>query len=315
MFTFVCMHVFCLYIVKFMDLSDLLSAFFVSKPMERKSKKNLVTSVCTQTETKEESDNCLDAKEEHVQEHEQHQHQSGSSGPSSDSSGQSSASSTSASTVKEQREVVETFSDNVEFNVKKLILKGVDLKNKSICIANTDMADGVTVLSEIIDSLSLIKGVEEMYSKSVYVVTSSENRSIFKKMLLDNPYMYFTDFTVKGTLTNKKLEEISEDSKKTIVVVDMNVKMDLKRLMNGSVQLFIMGANSDAVDFYRSMGEAKMIFYKREKLKSLQKRFFNTFVKRICETDVGFEDFYKYFNQDVFGIKYILIKGQDLRYY
>lgn len=298
-----------------MDLSDILSTFFVSKAKRGGSEKQ-VSSVCTQTETETKASSAGLAEEV-----EEIPDEKASSSSSSSSSGSSSTESIAcSSTVKERNTATqveeETFSDGGEgFVVKKLVLKGVDMSKRNILIANTEMAEGVTVLSEVIDSLSLIRGVDELYNGSIYVITSGENRPIFKQMLLDNPYMYFTDFTVKGSIAKKKIEEMSTSPKKTLVVVDVNVKMDLEKLMQPNIQLFVMGTSSEAVEFYKKLGDNKMVLYKKEKLKSLQKRFFNLFVKEICGLGVKFEDYYEYLNKSVFGVKYIIIKGRELRYY
>jgi len=297
-----------------MDLSDILSTFFVSKAKRGVSERR-VSSVCTQTETETETKASSAGLAEEVEEIPDENASSSSSSRSS-----STESNACSSTVKERNTATqveeETFSDGGErFVVKKLVLKGVDMSKKNILIANTEMAEGVTVLSEVIDSLSLIRGVDEIYNQSIYVITSGENRPVFKQMLLDNPYMYFTDFTVKGSIAKKKIEEISTSPKKTLVVVDVNVKMDLEKLMQPNIQLFVMGGSSEAVEFYKKLGDNKMVLYKKEKLKSLQKRFFNLFVKDICGLSCKFEDYYEYLNKSVFGVKYIIIKGKELRYY
>jgi hypothetical protein len=99
------------------------------------------------------------------------------------------------------------------------------------------------------------------------------------------------------------------------VVLDSNVEMDMKKLMNKSIHLFVLGCNSRAVEIYKETQESKMVLYKKEKTKSLEKIFFNTFVKNVCNIKVNFQEYYNYFNKKRFGVKYIIIKEDELRYY
>jgi hypothetical protein len=293
-----------------MELSDILSAFFVSKPVNKKQDKRQVTNVCTQTETKLSSVEDVESEkkiEENVEE---------STVKDVEESTESSVDEKTETTESTEtpREVSESFSDKGVL-AKKFILRGVDLRKKNIFITNKDIDDNVVVLSEVIDSLSLIKGIDDLYTKRVYVITSSENRQAFKKMMLDNPYMYFTDFIVKSSIPSKKIEEICEDKRKTIIVVDANVDTDVSKLFRESIQLFVVGSNNNVVETYKASEESKLVLFKKEKTKPLQKIFFNTFVRNVCNVDIGFQEFYDYFNKKIFGVKYIIIKDGELRYY
>lgn len=210
----------------------------------------------------------------------------------------------------------ESSEESVHFEPKKYVLRAMDLSKKNIMIINTDMKENISMLSDLLHNLSLMKNAQEYYNSTVYIVCSAEWKKFFRKIILDNPYLYFTDFVIKSSLSKQMVKSIGESEKKTIVVfqnVD-ELKDDIKT-SNVQLMLLIADYKLDIKDLYDALGGSKLVLHKRDTLKSLQKLFFNRFIKTICKDDITFDYYYHLVNKENFGIKYIILKDNELRYY
>ena len=67
------------------------------------------------------------------------------------------------------------------------------------------------------------------------------------------------------------------------------------------------------INFYNKLGDKRILIHKRDKLKSIQKRFFKCVIKHINQ-DMTFEDFYNEINDENIDVKYIVLKENELRY-
>ena len=133
---------------------------------------------------------------------------------------------------------------------------------------------------------------------------------MFKQMLLDNPYLYFTDFHVKQNIDKKIIKE----NDRIICIVDTNILDDFGKLndfIDPNIHLILLTLdNTKIIDLYDKLGSKRLLIHKQNKLKSMQKRFF----KSINYKDITFEDYYKKANDENLDIKYIILKGDELRY-
>ena len=204
--------------------------------------------------------------------------------------------------------------------LKKYILRAIDMYKKNIMIVNNDQSENMAMLSDLLHTFSLMNRVDEIYKNTIYVVSSAETRNFYKTMLFENPYLYFTDFKIKQGLSKLKIKELqNSDDKRTIVIVQQSDDKDLDEyleLLKGNVQLIVLGKISKPMlDLYKQLGDNKLLMHKKEKLKSLQKLFFDKVVRLICQTQCDFHDYFQQVNADTFGIRYIVIKNDELRYY
>jgi hypothetical protein len=212
---------------------------------------------------------------------------------------------------------------NSKLSPKRYILRAIDMYRKNIMIVNNDKSENMAMLGDLLHTFSLMNKVEEIYQPTVYVVTPSDYRKCFKKMLLENPYLYFTDFKIKQSLGKQKLQELKESDKRTIVIVqfeDMPQIVPYLELLSANLQLIVLGkVTSQMVKLYQDVGEKpnKLLLHKKEKLKSLQKLFFERILKQLCGDvkDMDFNDYFQQVNADTYGIRYIVIKNDELRYY
>jgi len=197
-----------------------------------------------------------------------------------------------------------------KFELKKYILKPSEFYKKNILIANDDRKDNLDIISNILYKLSLLKDISDIYSNHIYIFTENDNRKMFKQMLLDNPYLYFTDFHVKQNIDKKIIKE----NDRIICIVDTNILDDFGKLndfIDPNIHLILLTLdNTKIIDLYDKLGSKRLLIHKQNKLKSMQKRFF----KSINYKDITFEDYYKKANDENLDIKYIILKGDELRY-
>jgi hypothetical protein len=223
-------------------------------------------------------------------------------------------------------EELQTFTDKTDpmkiEKVKRYIIKSTGMCRKNIAIINTDVDDNFKVLSDVLHSFSIMNNVQDVYYNTINIITS-ENKRKCKKMFLDNPYMYFTDFSVSHSIPSTKIKSIIENEKKVIVIIDMdNLRDNFEKyidLVQSNAQVILLSSSysEEIVDAYKKLGENRIILHKKQKLKLLQKNFFNKLLKRVCETveTMTFETYYEIMNEENFGIKYVIVLKSELRYY
>jgi len=211
-------------------------------------------------------------------------------------------------------------SDDIETEIelKKYILKPSEYCKKNILFLNSDKEDNVGVLSEFMSNLGLIKNIDT-YDKTVTVISAHENKQLFKKMMLENPYLFFTEFNIKtGLVRNKDV-----DQKRKIYILDMeneSISLDyIKRLCESNSQVFVMCSNYNypaLTDVYNILGSSALIINKKDKLKSLQKNMFKKVVSTLCQNipKMTFNEYYDVMNNSDTVIRYVVIKNGELRY-
>lgn len=213
---------------------------------------------------------------------------------------------------------------------KKYILRAIDMSKKNIFIVNFEREANTITLSDLLHSFSLMNNVEEVYENATYIITANENKKMFRKMLLDNPYLYFTNFSIKQTLNKQTVDEIDARTKRTIVILDgdtldsevVNKYIEiLGRIKSpNNVQFIILDTryNEDVVDRYKLLTKpSKILIHRHEKTKNMQKTFYNNILRHIIrkEDKTSFQKYFDNFNRDTFGVKYIIVKDDELRYY
>jgi hypothetical protein len=202
--------------------------------------------------------------------------------------------------------------------LKKYILKPSEFHKKNMLITNDNKKDSFDIISDILYKLSLLKNINDIYTNDLYIFTSNDNRKMFKKMLLDNPYLYFTNFYVKQKIQKNahSIEELKEE-RKTIYIIDTEILSDienLKHFINPKIHLILLtNDNNKIIDFYNLLGDKRILIHKQNKLKSMQRRFFKSVIKQINK-DINFEDFYNEINNENIDVKYIILKENELRY-
>ena len=208
--------------------------------------------------------------------------------------------------------------DKEDVLLKKYILKPSEFYKKNILIANDDKKSNFDITNDILYKLSLLKDIDNIYSKDIYIFTSNDNRKMFKQMLLDNPYLYFIDFHVKQNIDKNILKENNkEDNKRIICIIDTDILKnidDLQDFINPQIHLILLTLETNkTMDYYNKIGNKRLLIHKQNKLKSLQKRFFKYVISNI-DKKMHFDDYYNIINDENMDLKYIILKEDELRY-
>jgi hypothetical protein len=220
----------------------------------------------------------------------------------------------------DKREIDKEEIDNVL--LKKYILKPSEFYKKNILIANDDKKNNFDITNDILYKLSLLKDIDNIYSKDIYIFTANDNRKMFKQMLLDNPYLYFIDFHVKQNIDKNILKENNkednkEDNKRIICIIDTDILKnidDLQDFINPQIHLILLTIETNKImDYYNKIGNKRLLIHKQNKLKSLQKRFFKYVISNI-DKKMPFDDYYNRINDENMDLKYIILKEDELRY-
>jgi hypothetical protein len=205
-------------------------------------------------------------------------------------------------------------------DIKRYVLKASEFYKKNIVLLNNEDAENFTQLSDILHKLSLMKRVNEIYDNSIHVVTTPENKHEYKKMLLENPYLYFTNFDVKYTLEPSKVQELCKNVKRTIYIFDYDSFLeveDYEQFIEKNVHIFILASKYPKYirDVCDVLGPNTLLLHNKDKLKSMQKVFFKHVVQRMADAiDYTFDEFYQATNNENFDGRCFILKGGELRY-
>ena len=206
-----------------------------------------------------------------------------------------------------------------EKNFKKYILKPSEFYKKNIMIINDNINDNISFLGDFLYKLSMMKDVTSIYDDDIHIISSIGNKKLYKQMLLDNPYLYFTNFDVKQTLTKKKINELDSNSRRTIYIIDNDILKHstdvLQTLLDKNIQVIIISNDDDktSLDSYNLLGNNRLMIHKPNKLKLIQKKFYKNYIKKICDIQT-FDEYYDMINNENLDIKYIILKDTELRY-
>jgi len=199
----------------------------------------------------------------------------------------------------------------VRHDIKKFVLNASNICNKNILIVNHDVKKNFEILSNILYKLGKL---DKIYEKNVYVFTFNENKKDYRDILIENPYLYFTNFKIKNNLSDYNIDKsnLSDSNKKHIVIVDYDLVSnvdELSKFMKENIQLIVLynTYTSEIVNVYNYLGKSAILINKKDRLKLLQNRFYSKIIKHIYPID----DYSEIINDEY--IKMIIIKNNQLR--
>lgn len=208
--------------------------------------------------------------------------------------------------------------DGSDGKISKCIIRGREISLKNVMIINDDRKDNVMILGDILDRLSKLLDVEDIYSKKIYIMVLENDMSKYRKMLLENPYLHFMDYDIKRGFSEIK----DKYEKKTIYVIDCellyNVDVD-KITSRDDIHLIIVGNvyNDKVCDIYNKIncrGDGILI-NRRSRIELLQKQFYKNVVKGICKDGfLNFEEYYKKINDENLNVRWVIIDDTQLMY-
>ena len=167
-----------------------------------------------------------------------------------------------------------------------------------------------------------MKNVDKIYNNTLHIITPKENQQMFKKMILENPLLYFTECYFNTAISKKKLKAM-ELEKRKIYIIDYTILCKMldenpdciNILLSNNIHLFIISDvySSDLINLYKSFGNNKIFINKKSKLKTLQNKLYKNLIKNI-NNEVNDETFKKYLDNEDLDIHYIILKNTELRY-
>jgi hypothetical protein len=202
--------------------------------------------------------------------------------------------------------------------LKKCIIRGRDICMKNMMILNDDRKDNLVILSDILDRISKTSDVSEVYNKKIYIMVSENDMSKYRKMLLENPYLYFTDYDIKRGFSD--IRNCYE--KRTIYVIDYELltKVELEKILQrDDIHLMIVGNvyNSELSDMYNkiNINGKGMLINKKSRMESLQKQFYKNVIKGICNNKfLNFEEYYEKINDENLDVRCVIVDNNVLMY-
>ena len=159
--------------------------------------------------------------------------------------------------------------------------------------------------------------MNDLYDSSVHIFTYKENKKEFRDIILQQPDLYFNDLIIKTQFSIPKLES----DKRHILIIDYNLVEDkleklLDKNLNAQIFIFYDTYSSELVKVYNLLcadGKSTLLINKKDKLKSLQSRFYSKLVKHLCNEFNNVDDYLKFVRADD-DLKYLIIKNNELRY-
>ena len=189
-------------------------------------------------------------------------------------------------------------------------------------IVNENKKDNIDILSNLLYKLNLMKDINKIYDTNIHIITKNDNKKSYKKILLDNPYLYFTNFDFKEEISKKFLQNLDNLEKRTIYIIDTNISCEndniIKLLSNNKnvhVILVLNMNNDNFVNMYNLIGDNKLLIHKINKLKNMQKQFYKLLLYPICKNNFdNFDNYYNSLNNEDLDVKYIIFNNAELRY-
>ena len=230
------------------------------------------------------------------------------------------------------KSVLSSNNKNSCLSLNKYIIKSSDFYRKNILLVNDDREINENILGDLLHKLNIMKNVDKIYNNYIHVLTDNIYKKSFKRLLLDNPYLHFSNFDVKNNLTNSKLREISESDKRNLYIIDFSSLIELNSnvfniiddLLKYNVQLIVLCTNYDKFvsviyKLLNNGGSDKskcLLIHKPNKFQSLQRQFFNKICKKIIDIQDNLDHthYCDFVNNENNDIRHIIIKDSVLYY-
>jgi hypothetical protein len=208
--------------------------------------------------------------------------------------------------------------------LKKYIIKSNELYKRNILIVNKDFNSNLSTVSDILYKLGNQNNLQ--FENVLNILTFGENKRHFKKLLIENPNIFFTNLNIKTSFTKSDLNSFLETQKKSIVLIDFDYFEEnfedalekISRFFDKNIYLIVLSTaySSYTGELYKRMNqfESTLFMNTKDKVKLLQKKLYNKIIKNIIIQDymVNIDEYIALIEKD--KIKNIIIKSGDIRY-
>ena len=188
-----------------------------------------------------------------------------------------------------------------------------ELCKKNILIVNKTLKTNIKCLSEVLDTLGERTA---MFENTLDIVTCKDSKNDFKKMLLENPQLYFSNLNVNTTTSNF---DRSTKGMQRILVVNFDYvddMMEIEGYFNQNTCIIMLSTNYNCrtSDLYRNMNDYKptILINKKDNTKLLQQKLYSKILINVIMKDVELDKYIDFINNTT--IKNILVKSGEIRY-
>jgi hypothetical protein len=201
---------------------------------------------------------------------------------------------------------------------KKYIIKSNELYKKNVLIINKEYENNLLILSDLLYKLG---NTNDVFENTLNVITFSETKKHFKKMMIENPHMYFTNLNIKTTFTKAEIDQFKSNNKKSVVILDFDYIDDLDKVdkyLDKNIYLIVLSTmySSYTSELYKRINvfEPTILINKKDRIKLLQKRLYNKIIKNIIVDSISLDDYIKTINDEDTDAKSIIVKSGEVRY-
>jgi hypothetical protein len=200
------------------------------------------------------------------------------------------------------------------FNLQRHIMKVNEYSKRNIFIQHADFKENLSTLSDLIYNTSLMKNLEEIFDPDVTIISNDENKRSYRKMILENPYLYFRiKVSPKGYQGNN-----SSTKRKIIIIDDSEVDKYKEIIGKDDIQLYVISTNYNKTNakVYRQLCETTrcLLIHKKEKLKTLEQKFFTNTIKTLTDINISFDEYHGAINNPNLEIRNVVLCNLDLKY-
>ena len=137
--------------------------------------------------------------------------------------------------------------------------------HENIYLVNNDYKEISYILNKILNTFSYDKNIFNTYNNNIYIITDKKKK-YYKKILLENPYLYFLNFIFVNEIPENIL-----DNKKTLIVIDKECNVNLE---NKSYHYIFI----NFPELYTLNKKTSILFHKKTLSKSNETDFYNKFM-------------------------------------
>uniref|UniRef100_A0A6C0DZK4 Uncharacterized protein n=1 Tax=viral metagenome TaxID=1070528 RepID=A0A6C0DZK4_9ZZZZ len=201
--------------------------------------------------------------------------------------------------------------------IKKYVLKASEIYKRDIFLNNKELKDSIYILSDILHSLSLMKNVADIYTNKVYILSTQEHKKMYKKMLLDNPYLFFSNFVVQSRFHSSDASTFDSELRKLLICdIKMFEKVNVALSSIPNLHIIVVSCDYDtyAKDIYNTLNKKTLLIHKKEHLKNQEKSFYKHVLTGVANIQYTFDRYYDMVNDEDIGLRNIIIRERELRY-
>jgi hypothetical protein len=163
----------------------------------------------------------------------------------------------------------------------------VALKERNVLIVNNSLEENMVSLVNILSSVDTAT-----FENELNIITSSDKKPRFKKMLIEHPELYFINLNFKS---NKK---------EGVFIVDFDHLVDIEKLtpfLSDDIYLIVLSTeySSYIAGLYNLMNDFKRstIVHTKDATKVLQKKFYTKIIKNTIVEELTLDDYLQQINQ------------------